>query len=68
MIIPVDKTYSTHYHEGWDARMSDLFVNPYVLDFESQKYEAWKHGWEDADVELEAENYYEKNILRNIRK
>lgn len=56
MFIKVDRLYSNVYTEGWDARMSDLFVNPYLLDFDTPRYEAWKHGWEDADIELEADN------------
>lgn len=55
-LFKVDVTYRKTYLEGWDARMSDIFVNPYVLDFDSNKYRAWQHGWEDADIELESDD------------
>jgi len=55
-LFQVDNVYEQTYTQGWDARMCDLFVNPYFLDFETNRYEAWKHGWEDADIELEVDN------------
>lgn len=51
--ILVTKTYRDTYLEGWDARMSDLYVNPYIKDFETIKYQAWKDGWQDADQAIE---------------
>lgn len=47
--VLVTQTYRDAYLEGWDGRLCDLFVNPYILNFESIKYQAWKDGWEDAD-------------------
>jgi hypothetical protein len=29
--------------------MSNLYVNPYIKDFKTIKYQAWKDGWTDAD-------------------
>lgn len=55
VIVTVDKIYEQSYNEGWDARMADLYVNPYVYDFDTARYTAWHHGWEDCDVELEAD-------------
>lgn len=54
-MILIHPEYRHCYFEGWDARMSNLYVNPYVLDFESDKYHAWKHGWEDCDIELQSD-------------
>jgi len=47
--VLVTQPYRDAYLEGWDARMSDLFVNPYIKDFETIRYQAWKDGWIDAD-------------------
>lgn len=47
--VLVTPCYRDTYLEGWDARMSDLFVNPYIEDFDTIKYQAWKDGWLDAD-------------------
>lgn len=56
MVIKVDETYSKVYTQGWDARMSDMYVNPFILDFESNRYTAWQHGWDDANIELESDD------------
>ena len=50
--IIVDEQYGLVYTCGWDARMSDLYVNPYVYDFDTDRYRAWNDGWEDADIEI----------------
>lgn len=55
-LFQVDDTYSRCYTQGWDARMSDIYVNPYVYDFDSGCYDAWKHGWDDANIEIEVDN------------
>ena len=47
--VLVTQPYRDAYLEGWDARMSDLYVNPYIKDFETIRYQAWKDGWLDAD-------------------
>lgn len=48
----VSNEYRTIYTDGWDSRMSDLYVNPFVYDFDSKNYQAWQDGWEDADIEI----------------
>lgn len=52
----VTKEYEECYLQGWDSRMSDLYVNPYILDFESFKYQAWKDGWHDAEKAIEEDD------------
>ena len=47
--VLVTPEYRDTYLQGWDARMSDLYVNPYIKDFETIRYQAWKDGWLDAD-------------------
>jgi len=54
--LQVDKQYEMLYTSGWDARMSDLYVNPYVYDFDTDRYRAWNDGWEDADIEIRIDN------------
>jgi hypothetical protein len=58
----VDQEYQKYYYSGWDSRMSDIYVNPYILDFDSERYCAWKHGWDDCNIELESEDDF---ITRN---
>ena len=52
----VDVVYLKYYTEGWDARMADLFVCPYLRDFETDRYKMWKHGWDDCDMELKLDD------------
>lgn len=53
--IKVDGNYELIYTSGWDARMSDLNVNPYAHNRYSNEYQAWCDGWEDADIELRSD-------------
>lgn len=55
-MISFDKEYAMLYQQGWDARMADLYVNPFVYDFDSKHYTYWQHGWEDCDLELKVDN------------
>lgn len=50
--VLVTRNYQDGYYEGWDSRMSNIYVNPYYEDFETIKYQAWKDGWHDADQAL----------------
>jgi len=54
--VYVTNEYRDLYLQGWDARMADLFVNPYILDFDSFKYQAWKDGWMDAEKAIEEDD------------
>ena len=53
----VTKEYETTFLQGWDARVDDIFVNPYLNDFETLKYQAWHDGWQEADLALKNDNY-----------
>lgn len=52
----VDVVYLKYYTEGWDARMADLFVCPYIMDFDTDKYKMWMSGWDDCDMELKIDD------------
>lgn len=52
----VTDLYRDTYLQGWDSRMSDIFVNPFIYDFDSIKYQAWNDGWNDADLAIKEDN------------
>lgn len=54
--VLVTPQYRDAYLQGWDARMSDLYVNPYIEDFETIRYQAWKDGWHDAEKAIEEDD------------
>lgn len=52
----VDIVFLKYYTEGWDARMSDIYVCPYIRDFETKHYSMWKSGWDDCDLEIRSDD------------
>lgn len=52
--IDLNNDYTKSYTQGYDARKEELFVNPFLNNYEDlDLYRGWQDGWKDADSDLE---------------